>query len=135
MSKPVKYTLLGLGILVLVVVAAVATFAVTFDPNRYKGEIERLAKEQTGRTLSIKGDIELAFWPSLGAEVSGVTFSERNSPQEFLSFDSAHASVKLLPLLISASLRGHAPSVPALAVLEVAEKLPHPLIALQSRYL
>jgi AsmA protein len=99
MSKPIKYTLLGLGILVLAVVAAVAVFALTFDPNRYKGEIERLAKEQTGRTLGIKGDIELAFWPSLGAEVSGVTFSERGSEQNFVSFDSAHASVKLMPLL------------------------------------
>ena len=63
------------------------------------GEIERLAKEQTGRTLRIKGDIELAFWPSLGAQVSGVTFSEKGSDQNFLSFDSAHASVKLMPLL------------------------------------
>jgi AsmA protein len=99
MNKPVKYTLLGIGILALAVIAAVAVFALTFDPNRYKGEIERLAKEQTGRTLGIKGDIELAFWPSLGAEVSGVTFSERGSEQNFVSFDSAHASVKLMPLL------------------------------------
>ena len=72
MSKPIKYTLLGLGALILLVVAGVAVFALTFDPNRYKGEIERLAKEQTGRTLRIKGDIELAFWPSLGAQVSAV---------------------------------------------------------------
>ncbi|HEV2431800.1 MAG TPA: AsmA family protein [Burkholderiales bacterium] len=99
MSKPIKYTLLGLGALILLVVAGVAVFALTFDPNRYKGEIERLAKEQTGRTLRIKGDIELAFWPSLGAQVSGVTFSEKGSDQNFLSFDSAHASVKLMPLL------------------------------------
>ena len=70
MSKPIKYTLLGLGALILLVVAGVAVFALTFDPNRYKGEIERLAKEQTGRTLRIKGDIKLAFWPSL-APVSG----------------------------------------------------------------
>jgi AsmA protein len=99
MSKPIKYTLLGLGILVLAVVAAVAVFALTFDPNRYKGEIERLAKEQTGRTLSIKGDIRLAFWPSLGAGIGGVSFSEKGSTQEFVAFDSAHASVKVLPLL------------------------------------
>ena len=99
MGKPLKYGLLGLGIVVLVLIAAVAVFALTFDPNRYKGEIERLAKEQTGRTLSIKGDIRLAFWPSLGAQVSGVSFSEKSSPQEFVSFDSARASVKLLPLL------------------------------------
>ena len=99
MNKPVKYTLLGLGGLVLIAVAGAAVFAMTFDPNRYKGEIERLAKEHTGRTLSIKGDIKMAFWPSLGADVSGVRFSERNSNQDFVSFDSAHASVKLMPLL------------------------------------
>jgi uncharacterized protein involved in outer membrane biogenesis len=99
MSKPIKYTLLGLSALILLMVAGIAVFALTFDPNRYKGEIERLAKEQTGRTLRIKGDIELAFWPSLGAEVSGVTFSEKGSEQNFVSFDSAHASVKLMPLL------------------------------------
>jgi uncharacterized protein involved in outer membrane biogenesis len=99
MSKPIKYTLLGLCALILLVVAGVAFFALTFDPNRYKGEIERLAKEHTGRTLRIKGDIKLAFWPSLGAQVSGVTFSERGSDQNFVSFDSAHASIKLLPLL------------------------------------
>jgi AsmA protein len=99
MSKPIKYTLLGLSALILLVVAGIAVFALTFDPNRYKGEIERLAKEQTGRMLRIKGDIELAFWPSLGAQVSGVTFSEKGSDQNFLSFDSAHASVKLMPLL------------------------------------
>src|SRR6185436_4791025 len=99
MNKPVKYTLLGLAGLLVLVIAAVAIFAATFDPNRYKGEIERLAKEQTGRTLAIKGDIKMAFWPSLGADVSGVRFSERGSNQDFVSFDSAHASVKLMPLL------------------------------------
>ena len=99
MNKPLKYGLLGLGGLVLVAIAGAAVFALTFDPNRYKDDIERLAKEQTGRTLNLKGDIKMAFWPSLGADVGGVTFSERGSNQEFLSFDSAHASVKLMPLL------------------------------------
>ena len=99
MNKPLKYGLLGLGGLLFLIVAAVAAFALTFDPNRYKDEIERLAKEKTGRTLSIKGPIRMAFWPSLGAEVSGVTFSERASSDQFVSFDSAHGSVKLMPLL------------------------------------
>src|SRR5688572_7005456 len=99
MNKPLKYTLLGLGGLAVLAVGGAVVFAMTFDPNRYKGEIERLAKEQTGRTLSIKGDIKMAFWPSLGADVSGVTFSEKGSSQQFVAFDSAHASVKLMPLL------------------------------------
>lgn len=99
MNKPLKYTLLGLGGLLGLAIAGAAVFALTFDPNRYKADIERLAKEKTGRTLSIKGDIKMAFWPSLGADVAGVTFSEKGSEQQFVSFDSAHASVKLMPLL------------------------------------
>ena len=99
MNKPLKYGLLGLGTLLLVAIAGAVVFAMTFDPNRYKADIERLAQEKTGRTLSIKGQIKLAFWPSLGAGVSGVTFSEKGSKDQFVAFDSAHASVKLLPLL------------------------------------
>ena len=99
MNKPVKYTLIGLGLLIVLVIGAAVVFALTFNPNRYKDEIERLAKEQTGRTLAIKGDIKMAFWPSLGADVAGVTLSERGSTQQFVAFDSAHASVKLMPLL------------------------------------
>ena len=99
MNKPLKYTLIGLGGLVVLVIAAVAVFAATFNPNRYKGQIEQLAKEKTGRTLAIQGDIKMAFWPSLGAQVSGVSLSERNSKETFVAFDSAHASVKLMPLL------------------------------------
>jgi AsmA protein len=78
----------------------------TFDPNRYKGQIERIVKEKTGRTLRLAGDLEVAFWPSLGAKVNGVTLSERNPnqherapDQQFLALDSAHASVAVLPLL------------------------------------
>ncbi len=90
------WLLLGL---VLVLVAGAAVFALTFDPNKYKGEVERIVKERTGRTLQLKGPLEMAFWPSLGAKVGGVTLSERDPARQFLSFDSAHASVALMPLL------------------------------------
>jgi AsmA protein len=97
--KIIKYSIYALlGLLVLAIVG-VAVFAATFDPNRYKGEIERLVKERTGRTLSLKGDLAVAFWPSLGAKVGGVTLSERGSDTQFLALESAHASVALMPLL------------------------------------
>lgn len=99
MKKILKYSLFGLGGLVVLLGVAVAIFAMTFDPNRYKPEIERIAREQTGRTLKLKGNLEVAVWPSLGAKVAGVTLSERASEREFLSIDNAHASVALLPLL------------------------------------
>src|SRR5438094_2219684 len=97
--KAIRYSLYAIvGLLVLLVLGA-AIFAMTFDPNRYKGQIETLVKEKTGRTLSLKGNLELAFWPALGAKVNGVTLSEHGSDQQFLALDSAHASVALIPLL------------------------------------
>ncbi len=89
---------LALGLILLVVAAAVI-FAMTFDPNRYKDDIQRIVKERTGRTLELKGPLELAFYPSLGAKVSGVALSERAANQQFVALDGAHVSVALLPLL------------------------------------
>src|SRR5258708_40357552 len=97
--KILKYGLYGLGALILVAVIGVAVFVMTFDPNRYKGQIEALVKEKTGRTLKLQGDLKVAIFPSLGADVARVTLSEHAADREFVSLDSAHASVALLPLL------------------------------------
>jgi AsmA protein len=97
--KVLKIALWLVGGLILLALIAVAIFAATFDPNKYRGDIERLVKERTGRTLQLKGPLEIALWPSLGARVSGVALSERAPEREFLSLASAHASVALLPLL------------------------------------
>src|SRR4051812_22547727 len=97
--KALKYVLFGLaGLLVLAVVAA-AIFAATFDPNRYRSQIEAGVKDRTGRTLKLQGDLKVAFFPSLGADVGKATLSEAGSEQEFLSLESAHAAVAVLPLL------------------------------------
>jgi AsmA protein len=61
--KILKYSLFALLALVLLVVAAAAILALTFDPNQYKDEVEKLVKEHTGRTLKFHGDVKLAFWP------------------------------------------------------------------------
>src|SRR2546428_13633755 len=98
--KAIRYTLYGIGGLLVLLVLGVAVFALTFDPNRYKGQIEALVKEKTGRTLSLKGNLEVALWPALGAKVNGVTLSEHASDQEFLAMDSEHASVELYPLVL-----------------------------------
>jgi len=97
--KWLKYSLYGLLALVVLLAAGAAILALTFDPNQYKGEIEKLVKEHTGRTLKFHGDVKLAFWPSLGVSVGKATLSRRASEHDFAAFDSAHVSVRLLPLL------------------------------------
>src|SRR6185503_9383188 len=99
MNKPLKYSLIGIAGALFLVIAGAAVFLLTFDANRYKPQVERLVKEKTGRTLKLQGPLEAAVWPGLGAKVSGVTFSERGSDQQFLALDNAHASVALMPLL------------------------------------
>jgi AsmA protein len=94
-----KYALIAVAGLVVLLVAAVAIFAATFDPNKYKPQIEAAVKEKTGRTLKLHGDLKVALFPSLGADVSRVTLSEAGSEQEFVGLESAHASVALMPLL------------------------------------
>jgi len=97
--KWLKYAAYALGGILVLLIAVVAFVAATFDPNAYKGEIERAVKERTGRTLKFHGDIGLAFWPSVGAKVGRTTLSRRASAHDFAAFDAAHVSVRLLPLL------------------------------------
>src|SRR5256886_8776859 len=99
MKKPVKLLWLALGVVAALLVAGSLVFALTFDPNRYKDDIERMALERTGRMLRLQGELKLVFFPSLGAGVGGVTLSERGSGREFVPLESAHASIKLMPLL------------------------------------
>ncbi len=97
--KAIKYAIYTVLVLLALVLVGGAIFVMTFDPNRYKDDIERLVKERTGRTLKLSGDLAVAVWPSLGAKVGGVTLSERGQDAQFLVLDSAHASVALMPLL------------------------------------
>ena len=97
--KWMKYGLYAVAGIVVLVAAAAAIFAATFDPNAYKGEVEKRVKAATGRTLKFHGDIELAFWPAIGAKVGKVTLSRRASEHDFASVEGAQVAVALLPLL------------------------------------
>jgi AsmA protein len=97
--KWIKYALYALLGIVVLAGAALAIVAATFDPNAYKGEIEKRVQAATGRTLKFHGDIELAFWPAIGAKVGKVTLSRRASEHEFAALESAQVAVAVLPLL------------------------------------
>lgn len=87
----------AVGVLVLAALAAYVAF--TFDAARIKQEAAQAVLAKTGRTLTIEGDLALSFWPSLGVKANNVALSERNRQDRFAAFDSAHVSVKVLPLL------------------------------------
>ncbi len=99
MNKYLKYSLYGIGGLLAVILVAVAVIAATFNPNDYKPLIVKMVKEKKQRTLNIEGDIKLAFWPKLGADLGKVSLSEHKSDKEFASMHSAKVFVAVLPLL------------------------------------
>lgn len=97
--KILKIAALVIGALVVLAGGVLAYVAATFDPNDYKPQIIELVHKHTQRTLKLEGDIKLAFWPGIGAELGKLSLSERNSEQLFMAVDGARFSLKLLPLL------------------------------------
>ncbi|HEY8117813.1 MAG TPA: AsmA family protein [Methylophilaceae bacterium] len=99
MKKLLKYSLFGLGGLILLLVIVIAVVAATFNPNDYKPLVVKLVQDKKQRTLHIDGDIKLAFWPKIGADLGKISLSEHNSDKEFAAVDGLKVSLALLPLL------------------------------------
>ncbi|MFN0163354.1 MAG: AsmA family protein [Burkholderiales bacterium] len=97
--KFIKWLGIALGAIVLLVGGALAIFAATFDPNRYKDDITRLVKEKKNRTLAIPGNISLKVFPKIGVELGQVTLSELASDRQFMKLERAKVFVELVPLL------------------------------------
>ena len=96
--KWVKRLGIGIGVLVILMVAAIAIISATFDPNEYKPRIAQLVQERYARTLAMDGPIALTFLPRLGASISKVSLSEAHATNNFAKVGAAHVSVALLPL-------------------------------------
>lgn len=99
MKKNLKYAAYGLAGIIGLLVVVVAVVAATFNPNDYKQQVIDLVQAKKGRTLKLDGDIKLAFWPKIGANLGKVSLSEHNNSAEFAAVDSVKVSLALLPLL------------------------------------
>ncbi|MCG5527048.1 MULTISPECIES: AsmA family protein [Halorhodospira] len=92
------YAVIGLFALL---VATATLISVILDPNDYRDDIAAAVQEETGRELTIDGDIRLSFFPWLGVEAGRVTLADRDGFHEdpFLEVERVDAAVRLLPLL------------------------------------
>lgn len=109
MHKAVKMSMIGIGIVAALVIAAVIVFVSTFDLNDYKGRISQAVEEETGRTLLFGGDLTLTIFPALGVELGPLSLSNAHGFGEapMVQANSGHVSVKLLPLLKGDIKFGH----------------------------
>ncbi len=82
-------------------VGAAAVFAATFDPNRYKPQIEAAVKRATGRDLALNGPITLGwgFSPSFEARDVALANVAGGSRPEMVTLGRLQARISLLGLL------------------------------------
>jgi uncharacterized protein involved in outer membrane biogenesis len=99
MKNILKYSLYGIGGIIVIALLLVAYFAITFNPNDYKDDIIKLVKDKKERTLQIDGDIKLSYWPKIGADLGKISISEHKSDKEFASVNSVKVALAVLPLL------------------------------------
>lgn len=101
MAKPFKILLAVVGIFVVLIVGTAIAVPLFFNPNDYKSQIAAAVKENSGRELTIAGDIDLSIFPWLGVSLSDVTLGNANGfgPGPFAQLKAMDVRVKLLPLL------------------------------------
>lgn len=96
-----KKILIGLGVLVLLLVIAVAVGPRLVDWNAYKPQVIEAVQKATGRQLAIDGNISLSLLPSPTLSVGGVRLANLPgaSAPDMAKLKSLDVSVALMPLV------------------------------------
>jgi len=99
--KSLKWVLLSLLTLLLLVFIIAGVMLYSFDPNEHKTFISEQVKEQTGRDLSLQGDIKISLFPWFGFELGKITLSNAAGFGEtpFAKLSGAQLKVAIVPLL------------------------------------
>lgn len=100
MNKFLKWLLAVVGLVVVLIVIAAVVLPMVIDPNDYKEEIRTAVLDETGRELTIGGDIQWTVFPSIGLQLSEVSLGNRSGfgDAPMLDIGEAGMSVKLMPL-------------------------------------
>ncbi|MBO6784205.1 MAG: AsmA family protein, partial [Alphaproteobacteria bacterium] len=93
--------LIGLGVLVVVAVAAAFVGPLFVPTDSIKADVAAEVRKATGRTLSIDGDLSFRLLPAPGVSADGVRLSNaaQGTGPDMISLDGATVEVALFPLL------------------------------------
>jgi hypothetical protein len=101
MKSALKIVAWIVGIVFALIVIAAVVLPLMVDPNDFRDDIADAVRSQTGRELSIEGDLKLSVIPWLGVEVGRASLS--NAPglgdEPMVAIEGASVGVKLIPLL------------------------------------
>jgi AsmA protein len=97
----VKKVLIGIGALVVLIIAAVIIVPMVVPLETYKAQIAKQVEGATGRKMTIGGDLKLSVLPRLEIATSKVSLA--NAPggkaKNMLELGELRVAVDLLPLL------------------------------------
>lgn len=102
MKRLFKYLAGAISVLFILIVAAIVWLSL-LDPNDHKDWISNKFQQQTGRQLSLNGNIELNLYPWFGLHLEQVSISDDPafSDSPFFSTELAEIRLKLLPAVLS----------------------------------
>lgn len=89
------------GALLALVVLTLVAVVVFVDPNDYRDDIQRIVERETGRKLTLSGELKLSVFPWLALQTGPASLSDAPGfgDEPFVSLRNARVSVRLLPLL------------------------------------
>jgi AsmA protein len=96
-----KWIAVGVGSLLVLLVVGLLLAAKFVDPNAFRGRLQQLVQQRTGRELQLQGDLKVAVFPWLAVEFGPATLG--NAPgfsrEPMLAIRHARLGLKLWPLL------------------------------------
>ena len=101
MARLIKILAGIFGALILLLVLVALLLPLLFDQDDLKHAIGEAVLEETGRELTIAGDLEFSVFPWLAVEVSQITLGNAAgfSAESFAEIGQASLGVRLMPLL------------------------------------
>lgn len=101
MTRVFRFFFIAAALFVLLLLAIGLYFRFFFDPNDIRDRLGEAVEKQTGRALTIEGDLDLHYFPWVGVSIGRTRLGEDPAfgSGDFVSFESASARVKVLPLL------------------------------------
>jgi AsmA protein len=99
--RALKWIGIGVGTLVVLLIVGLLLIVMLADPNAYRGRLQDIVRERTGRELVLQGDLKLSVFPWLAVEFGPATLG--NAPgfgrEPMLAVRRARLGLKFWPLL------------------------------------
>ena len=86
--------------IVVILIAIIVAVPLLVPTSVYKEQVVSLVKKQTGRDLTIGGDVGLSFFPRLAVKVDDVDLSNATwaKDKSMASMKELRAAIKIIPL-------------------------------------